>query len=95
MNVVGIAANNNGLTFQIFADATNITMQLLLIRWMYKCLAIFGTEGDVEVVLNKRLAHRIRLPLAGLVFVPVYNVIKIKSSFLKSKFQGIFLDFFF
>lgn len=50
--MIGVATNFYGLTIQIVANTTHITMQLFLIRRKYHWCSILGTKHNVDVIFT-------------------------------------------
>ena len=53
VDVVGVAANDDGLAAQLVADAPQVAVQLLLIGRVDQVLAVLRAEDDVDVVFDE------------------------------------------
>ena len=52
MDVVSISSDLYRIAFKLITDSTQIFMKVCFDRWMNEWLSVFGTEYDVDVVLN-------------------------------------------
>ena len=55
MNVIGISSNFNWRTFEIIADAAQVTVKFWFDSGEDKWLPVLRAEHDVQIIFNKRL----------------------------------------
>ena len=53
MYMVGIAACNKRLAFEVFTNAAQVAVQFGFYRWKNEWFAVFGTKYEVDVIFDE------------------------------------------
>lgn len=94
MDMVGIAADFEDMTFQPVAYTSEVGVQLFFDRRVNEMLPVLGTEDDVDVILCEGLSHRCCItPFQGYDDGLGSSHDGLRPSVMKGALSGLFTNF--